>query len=68
MFPGLFDLDGKWLSPPEVKYNDAEAEKEYKARVQRLFKCVHPIFGRVKDFPAPEEAFEMGKKLGEKLS
>ncbi len=35
------DLDGKWMSPLEAKYNSAEAEKEYKARVQRILDAVN---------------------------
>ena len=35
------DLDSKWLSPPEAKYANAEAEKEYKARVQRIMDAVN---------------------------
>jgi hypothetical protein len=45
-------------------YYDAETM----ARVQRLFKCVHPVFGKVEseeDLPSPEEAFAMGQKAGE---
>lgn len=33
-------------------------------RVERLFRCVHPIFGSAEaGTPSPEEAFEMGKKM-----
>jgi uroporphyrinogen-III decarboxylase len=49
------DLAGKWLSPPGVKFVDAAAEKEYKARVQRFMDAltmkkpdrvpVFPMFG-----------------------
>ena len=41
---------------------------ETRERVERLFKCAHPIFGSIaeKGQPTPEEAFEMGRKLGEK--
>ena len=37
--------------------------RETSERVQRLFTCVHPIFGGVDNFPTPEEAFELGKKV-----
>jgi len=35
-------------------------------RVERLFKCEHPIFGAIatKGAPTPEEAFEAGFKRG----
>jgi hypothetical protein len=35
------DLDGKWLSPPDPKFNNAEAEKSYKARVQRSLDAIN---------------------------
>lgn len=39
---------------------------ETRLRVERLFRCAHPIFGAAeKGEPTPEEAFELGKKLGE---
>lgn len=41
-------------------YYDSETSE----RVQRLFNCSHPIFGKVDEFPTAEEAFEMGMSLG----
>mgnify|MGYP001593748755 CR=1 FL=1 len=37
-------------------------DNETRARVERLFRCAHPIFGAIaeKGPPTPEEAFEMG--------
>lgn len=37
-------------------------------RVERLFKCQHPIFGSIAQVGAPtaEEAFEAGKRMGAK--
>lgn len=34
-------------------------------RVERLFRCAHPMFGAIaeKGPPTPEEAFEMGRAL-----
>lgn len=39
-------------------YHDTET----RVRVERLFKCAHPVFGAVaeKGVPTPEEAFQMG--------
>ena len=47
-------------------YYDAET----RARIERLFKCEHPYFGAIaeKGQPTPEEAFAMGKELGERKS
>lgn len=39
-------------------------DNETRERVERLFHCSHPIFGRVSDgMPTPQEAFDAGKKL-----
>ena len=44
-------------------------DSETRARVERLFKCAHPIFGPIaqKGEPSPEEAFKMGQQMGESL-
>lgn len=38
-------------------------------RVERLFKCAHPVFGSISKNGAPtaEEAFEAGKRMGARL-
>lgn len=53
------DLIGKWLSPPGVKFNSPDAEKGYKARVQRILDAVNlkkpdrvPVFPMMGFFPA----------------
>lgn len=40
---------------------------ETRERVERLFRCAHPIFGSIADngAPTPKQAFELGKRLGE---
>lgn len=40
-----------------------------RARVERLFQCEHPVFGAiaVKGAPTAEEAFELGRRLGEPM-
>ena len=41
-------------------YND-----ETRARVERLFRCAHPVFGPIANGkPTPEEAFQMGVDAG----
>lgn len=42
---------------------------ETRERVERLFRCAHPIFGSIAKHgaPTPEKAFEMGKQIGESL-
>jgi hypothetical protein len=40
----------------------------HRERVERLFRCEHPIFGSIAKYgpPSPEMAFQMGLALGEK--
>ena len=40
---------------------------ETRARVERLFHCAHPIFGAIakRGAPTTEEAFEIGRRIGE---
>lgn len=40
---------------------------EVRDKLERLFECEHPIFGSIKEkgSPSPQEAFEIGLKLGE---
>ena len=41
-------------------------DNETRERVERLFKCQHPIFGPISEgSPTPEEAFEMGFRFME---
>jgi len=41
---------------------------ETRARVERLFRCAHPVFGSIAKVGAPtmEEAFQMGLERGQK--
>ena len=39
-------------------------DSDTRLRVEQLFNCAHPIFGKAENgIPTPEEAFEMGKNL-----
>ena len=51
------------LERTNLGYYAGYYSSETSERVQRLFNCVHPIFGKVENFSTPEEAFEMGKQL-----
>lgn len=44
-------------------------DNKTRKRVEKLFKCSHPYFGSIeeKGIPTAKEAFEIGKKLGEKI-
>lgn len=66
---------------PEISRKDAEARmreylgyhagyhsRETRLRVERLFKCVHPIFGSAeKEVASPKEIFEQGKLMAQVL-
>ncbi len=44
-------------------------DHQTRLRVEQLFNCVHPVFGAAtKHILTTEEVFEVGKKLGEKMS
>ena len=51
-----------------LAYFAGHFDNETRARVERLFKCAHPIFGAIaeKGSPTPEQAFEMGKQWAQK--
>lgn len=39
---------------------------EERERIERLFECEHPFFGAAKSgLPSPEQAFNLGKLIGE---
>lgn len=42
-------------------------DQETRERVERLFNCVHPIFGSSAHPPSPEEAFRLGSQMGEAM-
>ncbi|HUV67148.1 MAG TPA: hypothetical protein VMW24_24885 [Sedimentisphaerales bacterium] len=40
-------------------------DHETRVRVERLFRCAHPVFGKASaGVPTPEEAFKMGQDWG----
>lgn len=41
-------------------------DRETRARVEKLFNCVHPVLGSVNNDLSPEEIFNIGLKMGEK--
>ena len=36
-------------------------------RVEKLFDCVHPVIGRATEPKTPEEIFQIGLRMGERL-
>lgn len=49
------------IAKSNLGYYAGYYDRETAVRVQELFKCVHPIFGKTE--PTPEEAFKMGQDM-----
>lgn len=59
--------EAEQIERSNIGYYAGYYDSEIASRVYELFNCKHPIFGDVKNWPTPEEAFEMGKKYAEEL-
>lgn len=44
-------------------------DHKVRERVERLFRCAHPVFGKIKENgpPSQKEAFKRGKEIGAKM-
>ena len=58
--------EAEHIERSNLGYVAGYGDNETRARVERLFKCAHPIFGAIAQYdpPTPEEALEIGKRLG----
>ena len=56
------------IAKENLGYYAGYYDNETRKRVEKLFMCSHPVFGSIakNGEPTPEQAFEMGKKLGKK--
>lgn len=56
------------IAKGNIAYYAGYFSNETRERIEELYSCAHPVFGSIKDngAPGPEQAFEMGKKIGEK--
>jgi hypothetical protein len=52
------------LQKKNIGYWSGYFDNETADRMMQLFSCSHPVFGT--SHPSPEEALEMGRKMGEK--
>jgi hypothetical protein len=52
-----------------IGYYAGYYDHETRARVERLFRCAHPIFGAIAENgpPTPDEAFAAGRRRGEQV-
>jgi len=62
-------LEAEILVRQNLGYLAGYHSNETRARVERLFRCSHPIFGALlaSGAPTPEQAFAWGQKIGEDL-
>jgi hypothetical protein len=58
--------DAEKIERSNLGYMAGDYDAATRERVERLFKCRHPVFGAIaeKGQPTPEEAFRMGKRAG----
>ncbi|MEK6832588.1 MAG: hypothetical protein AABY32_00955 [Nanoarchaeota archaeon] len=56
------------IEKQNLGYFSGYYDSETMERVQKLFNCSHPVFGKVTagNPPTPEEAFNAGVKIGKK--
>lgn len=58
------EMTAEAIAKVNLGYYAGYYDYETRLRVENLFKCSHPVFGKASNGqPTAEEAFEMGKKL-----
>lgn len=57
------------IAKSNLGYYAGYYDNETRERVERLFCCAHPVFGSIaaNGAPTPEQAYDIGVKMGEKL-
>ena len=63
--PDTTRADAESIERQNLGYFAGYYGSETRERVERLFKCSHPIFGKIAEngVPSPEQAFEAGKQF-----
>jgi hypothetical protein len=61
-------IESEALQKSNLGYFAGYYDNETRERVERLFKCEHPVFGKIakKGPPTPEQALQMGIELARK--
>ena len=59
------DMTAEQIASANMGYYAGYYDNETRERVEKLFRCSHPVFGTIKDngTPTPEQAFKMGEDL-----
>ncbi len=59
------DMTAEQIAKTNLGYYAGYGSSETRVRVEKLFRCAHPVFGAIKEKgqPTPEQAFNMGKNL-----
>jgi hypothetical protein len=69
MSHGKTQVEATDLAKQNLGYFAGYYNRTTRLRVERLFNCQHPIFGSAEEGePTPQEAFEIGQKMGKKLN
>lgn len=65
---GLVEEEALRVSRETLGYTAGYYDNLTRERVERLFRCVHPVFGSIaeKGPPSPELAFRLGQEMGER--
>ncbi len=67
MQQGVKRVEAVRIERDNLGYYAGYFDDETQQRVERLFRCAHPVFGKIiHGSPPAEEAFEMGKRLAAK--
>lgn len=62
---GLERADAERIERANLGYYAGYYDSKTRQRVERLFRCTHPVFGAIeKGEPTAEKAFEMGFEIG----
>lgn len=62
---GLTPREADHLERENLAYCAAYYDDETRERVERLYRCKHPVFGAIADTRPPDDAFEAGLRKGQ---
>lgn len=69
MAAGHSRIEAEEIQRENLAYYAGYFGHETRARVERLFRCKHPVFGAIAEVgpPTPEQAYELGLAMGKAL-